>query len=240
MRCWWHEMAKRPLSTVISQEPDLVILDVKMPEMDGYEVCGRIREFSSVPIIMLTALAQETDMIKGLSLGADDYVTKPFSIDVLMARVRAALRRVMLSEQGGHGSVFEHGELRIDFDRERVWSRGSRGLLTPLEYRLLCRVGPARGADLGARVPVGTRVGRGIRGRQCAAATGRSIACAARSSPIHAIPQYIQTRLGSGYVFVDRRTDAISRPAARARHALDRVWRAFCLFAAHGLAWTKL
>ena len=108
---------------VISQEPDLIILDIKMPKIDGYEVCERIRQFSSVPIIMLTAMAQEASLIKGLSVGADDYVTKPFSIEVLMARVRAALRRMMLAEQGGHGSIYECGELRIDFEQERVWVR---------------------------------------------------------------------------------------------------------------------
>ena len=82
------------IALVSDREPDLILLDVKMPGMDGLEVCRRIREFSAVPIIMLTALAQDADKVRGLDTGADDYVTKPFSADELLARVRAALRAV--------------------------------------------------------------------------------------------------------------------------------------------------
>ena len=79
------------------EEPDLIVLDIKMPGMDGYEVCRRIREFSTVPIIMLTALVENADKVRGLDVGADDYVTKPFSIAELLARIQAVLRRVELS-----------------------------------------------------------------------------------------------------------------------------------------------
>jgi two-component system KDP operon response regulator KdpE len=190
------------LSTVISQEPDLIILDVKMPEVDGYEVCGRIRQFSAVPIIMLTALAQEADLIKGLSLGADDYVTKPFSIEVLMARVRAALRRSMLAEQGGHGSIYENGELRIDFERERVWVGEREVSLTPLEYRLLYELVQQAGRILVPEYLLEHVWGEAYVGDN---ALLRQVIYRLR----HKIerdpsdPQYIQTRLGSGYVFID-------------------------------------
>ena len=94
---------KSAVEVAASGEPDLVLLDVRMSEMDGYEACRRIREFSTVPVIMLTALAEEADKVKGLDVGADDYVTKPFSAQELLARIRAALRR---AEYGaGHGNV---------------------------------------------------------------------------------------------------------------------------------------
>lgn len=189
------------LSTVISQEPDLVILDIKMPGMDGYTVCERIREFSTVPIIMLTALAQDADLVKGLSLGADDYVTKPFSIDILLARVRAALRRAAFAEQREHGPVFECRELRIDFDRERVSVGGQEVSLTPLEYRLLCEFVQHVGRILVPEYLLehvwgDTYVGDHALLRQVVYRLRRKI----ERDPSH--PQYIQTRLGSGYMFV--------------------------------------
>ena len=190
------------LAAVIAEEPDLVILDVKMPGMDGYTVCQRIREFSTVPIIMLTALAQNSDKIKGLNLGADDYVTKPFSIEVLLARVRAALRRVMLSKHKGNGSVFESGELCIDFDQQHVWVEGRQVHLTPLEYQLLDELVQHAGRIL---VPEhlleavwgAEKVGDNALLRQVIHRLRHKI------EPDPANPRYIQTRLGSGYVFVD-------------------------------------
>ena len=193
---------REALSAVISQEPDLVILDIRMPEMDGYTVCSRIREFSSVPIIILTALAQEADLIKGLSQGADDYVTKPFNVEVLVARVRAALRRVMMAEQGGQGSVYERGHLRIDFDRERVWVLGEEVSLTPLEYRLLYQFVENAGRILVPEYLLEHVWGEGYVGDN---ALLRQVIYRLR----HKIeldpsnPQFIQTRLGSGYVFID-------------------------------------
>ncbi len=125
------------------EEPDLILLDIRMPDMDGYEACQRIREFSTVPIIMLTALAETPNKVKGLDLGADDYVTKPFSVDELLARVRATLRRIeeySEQEQPGEQAVFQAGELHVDFVRQRVFVRDREIKLTPTEYRLLCEL----------------------------------------------------------------------------------------------------
>ena len=122
---------------VATEEPDLVILDIKMPGLDGYEACRRIREFSTVPIIMLTALAQDADKVKGLNIGADDYVTKPFSVEELLARIRAALRRAAVVEQKGEPPVFQAGDLRIDLLQKRVFLGESEVHLTPLEYQVL-------------------------------------------------------------------------------------------------------
>jgi len=120
-----------------SEQPDLILLDIRMPVLDGYEACRRIREFSIVPIIMLTALADNADKVKGLDVGADDYITKPFSVDELLARVRAALRRVKLSETSPAQSVFQVGDLQVDFARRRVFVSDREIKLTPTEYRLL-------------------------------------------------------------------------------------------------------
>src|SRR5213078_3172829 len=109
---------QQALEQVEAHSPDLVLLDVMMPRMDGFTVCQRIREFSSVPIIIVTARGQDQDKVRGLDLGADDYLTKPFSVDELLARVRAVLRRAQFSanEQAQvKGATITMGELIIDF-----------------------------------------------------------------------------------------------------------------------------
>ncbi len=117
--------------------PDVVILDVMMPDLDGFEVLKMIREISNVPVIMLTAKGEEDDRVRGLELGADDYVTKPFSPRELVSRVRAVLRR---TEASGFVSkeVYEIDDrLKIDFGRREVWVDGKLVKLRPTEYRLL-------------------------------------------------------------------------------------------------------
>lgn len=117
--------------------PHLVILDLMMPKMDGWEVCRHIRQISEVPIIMLTALAQDNDIIRGLTTGADDYVTKPFSSGVLLARSRAVLRRAALPPTVGVSPTYNDGYLTIDLGERRVLVQGQTVRLTATEYRLL-------------------------------------------------------------------------------------------------------
>jgi len=128
---------KAALAALKADEPDLVILDVAMPGMDGFEVCRRIREKSAVPIIMLTARAMEADKVKGLELGADDYITKPFSHRELIARVDAVVRRVYATSPSRAKSVFRSGNLSIDFARREVAVNGRSVDLTRTEYNLL-------------------------------------------------------------------------------------------------------
>lgn len=118
--------------------PDVVVLDIMLPGVDGFEACRRIRQRSAVPIIMLTAKEAESDKVKGLEFGADDYVTKPFSPRELVARVRAILRRAQGSmSRSGDGDVIYHGDLMIDLANHRIF-RGDRELdLTPREFELL-------------------------------------------------------------------------------------------------------
>ncbi len=125
----------------VREEPDLVLLDLRMPGMDGYEVCRQIREFSTIPIIMLTALAESPDKVKGLDLGADDYVTKPFSAEELLARVRAVMRRYEVTAvRPASPQVFAAGDLQVDFGQQRVFRDSQEVNLTPTEYRLLCEL----------------------------------------------------------------------------------------------------
>ena len=125
------------IEMVVLEQPDLVLLDILLPQgPDGYEVCRRIREFSDVPVIMLTAKAQESDMLRGFDVGADDYLTKPFSAKELIARVKAVLRRSMRPEEVVT-TVLRCGEIEIDFTRHTVTLRGEPVSLTRTEYAVL-------------------------------------------------------------------------------------------------------
>ncbi len=135
------------LALLGNETPDLVVLDVMLPGLDGFEVCRRIREVASTPIIMLTAKGADEDKVRGLRLGADDYVTKPFSAQELVARVEAVLRRAQL-ETPLRQPALAAGELRIDFLARRVTFRGRELRLSPTEYRLLCCLAASRGVVL--------------------------------------------------------------------------------------------
>jgi DNA-binding response OmpR family regulator len=119
-----------------SNPTDLILMDVMMPKLDGFTACQRIRQFSSVPIIILTAKGEEQDRVRGLDMGADDYLVKPFSISELLARVRAVLRRAQPME-GNQNRFFTHGNLRVDQARAEVWRGDQLIYLSATEYRLL-------------------------------------------------------------------------------------------------------
>jgi len=117
--------------------PDLILLDVMLPDIDGFGVLQTIREITDVPVIMLTAKGEEADRVRGLEMGADDYVTKPFSPRELVSRVRAVLRRTEAIRPGTRALIEIDDHLKIDFDRRRVWVGGELVSLRPTEYRLL-------------------------------------------------------------------------------------------------------
>ncbi|HXF86617.1 MAG TPA: response regulator transcription factor [Anaerolineales bacterium] len=128
---------KQALQKLRDTNPDLILLDVMMPDMDGFEVLEAIREISNVPVIMLTAKGEEDDRVRGLELGADDYITKPFSPREMVSRVKAVIRRTESAGGSMHEIIEVDDRLKIDFDRREVWLEGKLVKLRPTEYRLL-------------------------------------------------------------------------------------------------------
>lgn len=125
------------LELAVVEQPDVILLDVKMPDLSGFEICSRMREFTSVPIIMVTGQSKEEDMVRGLDVGADDYLVKPIRNKELLARVRANLRRARVPEQTPSKPMFRMKDLVIDFAQRQVTVRGIQVRLTPTEYKLL-------------------------------------------------------------------------------------------------------
>jgi two-component system KDP operon response regulator KdpE len=136
------------LRSLYASRPALVVLDVMMPQMDGWETLKRIREMSDVPVIMLTARDSEADRLRGFELGVDDYVTKPFSLAEMNARVRAVLARAARAQADGAPPPLVVGDLLIDFGTRHVLKRGAALALTPTEYRLLAALAENAGRTL--------------------------------------------------------------------------------------------
>jgi DNA-binding response OmpR family regulator len=128
---------KQAIQKIRDVTPDLILLDVMMPDLDGFEVLETVREVSNVPVIMLTAKGEEDDRVRGLELGADDYITKPFSPRELVSRVKAVLRRTEGASGSMHGLIEVDERLKIDFDRREIWLEGKLVKLRPTEYRML-------------------------------------------------------------------------------------------------------
>jgi len=129
--------AKEGLQAAETRQPDLIILDLGLPDLDGLEVIRQLREWTQVPILVLSARGQEADKVTALDAGADDYVSKPFGVGELLARMRVSLRRAERMGRGGDEQVFTANELQIDLAHRRVLVKGQDVHLTPIEYRLL-------------------------------------------------------------------------------------------------------
>ena len=136
------------LQKLYNERPDIVLLDIAMPKMDGWEVCRRIRDMSEIPIVVLSARTQEDERVKGLKLGADDYVVKPFSLKELEARLEAVLRRTRAAKPAKDGIIFANEELVVDSERLTVTRDGSPVPLTPTELRLLLLLAENKGRAL--------------------------------------------------------------------------------------------
>jgi two-component system KDP operon response regulator KdpE len=129
--------AHSALESIDLEMPDVILLDIMLPEIDGYNLCQRIREFSDIPIIMLTAKFEDSDKVRGLKLGADDYITKPFNVQELLARIESVLRRSGRSEEAKFPPSFVCGDVNVNFAQRRVTVRGQEVSLTLTEYKLL-------------------------------------------------------------------------------------------------------
>src|SRR6266511_727554 len=125
------------MSKLFTHRPNLIILDARIPGINGFEVCQRIRQVSDIPLIMLTALNHEEEMLQGLEAGADDYLSKPFNAEVLLARAKTVLRRSGSGNPPSSNFEFNNGHLSIDIERRHVLVEEKRVKLTPIEFRLL-------------------------------------------------------------------------------------------------------
>ena len=185
---------------VSTAQPDIVLLDLGLPDMDGVEIIRKIRTWSQMPIIVISARAEDTDKIEALDAGADDYLTKPFSVDELLARLRATQRRLayMTAETPTGGAVFVNGKLRVDYAAGCAWLDGQELHLTPIEYKLLCLLCRNVG-----KVLTHTYLTQNIWGRSWDndIASLRVFMATLRKKlePDPDSPQYIQTHIGVGY-----------------------------------------
>jgi len=136
---------KEGLRCAYQVHPDVVVLDVMMSEMDGWTTCQRLRQVSDVPVIMLSGRTAKEDIVKGLSMGADDYLTKPCSLDELKARINSRLRRTVRNVPAGGKAIFDDGYLHVDLHQEIVLKNGEVVELSPIEYRLLAHLVQERG-----------------------------------------------------------------------------------------------
>ena len=136
---------KEGLRCAYQMHPDVVVLDVAMSEMDGWTTCKRLREVSDVPVIMLSGRTDKADIVKGLSMGADDYLTKPCSLEELKARINTRLRRSARNVSANKRAVFDDGHLHVDLREEVVYKDGELVELSPIEYRLLAHLVQKRG-----------------------------------------------------------------------------------------------
>ena len=183
-----------------SHNPDVIFLDLGLPDMDGVDVIRRVREWSNMPIIVISARGEDADKIEALDAGADDYLTKPFSVEELLARLRVTIRRLSLIS-GGSGtdrSVYTNGALRIDYPAGCAYLDGEELKLTPMEYKLLCLLAKNTG-----KVLTHTYITQSIWGKSSGGdvASLRLFMATLRkkleSGPDS--PRYIQTHVGVGY-----------------------------------------
>ena len=184
-----------------THNPDIVLLDLGLPDMDGVEVIRRIRSWTNMPIIVISARSEDTDKIDALDAGADDYLTKPFSVAELLARLRVTLRRISIVSAEPTASVFENGDLRIDYSAGCVTLAGEEIRLTPLEYKLLCLLSRNVGKVLTHKYITQNIWGDSL---ESSTASLRVFMATLRKKLTRSpdSPAYIQTHVGIGYRMV--------------------------------------
>ena len=190
--------AQDALLQITSRNPDVIFLDLGLPDMDGVELIRKVRTWSQTPIIVISARSEDTDKIEALDAGADDYLTKPFSVDELLARLRVAQRRLNAAQGGVSSHIFENGALKVDFAAGTAYIDGDELTLTPIEYKLLClfcrNVGKTLTHTYLTDAIWGNTLDSDIDSlRDFMASLRKKI----EKDTTH--PQYIQTRIGVGY-----------------------------------------
>lgn len=195
--------AQAGLSLLVSEPVDLMLLDLGLPDFDGMDVIRKVREWSQVPIIVVSARDQDRGKASALDAGADDYLTKPFSTTELMARIRVALRHLQRQGAGKGSSTLEVGELRIDLDKHLVYLRGDELHVTPMEYSLLSLLFRNMGKVLTSTLIIREIWGAGYGSdTQALRALMASLRRKIEGNP--AKPRYLLTEIGVGYRLADQ------------------------------------
>ena len=196
------------LTMIASHCPDMIVLDLGLPDMDGVDIIKKVRTWSNLPIIVISARSEDSDKVAALDAGADDYLTKPFSVDELLARLRVALRRVRYDSQkvSEEASLYENGNLKIDYAAGCAYRDGVEIHLTPIEYKLLCLLARNTGKVLTHNFILneiwGSSAFSDTPSLRVFMATLRK---KLEVDPSH--PQYIQTHIGVGYRMIRQKQE---------------------------------
>lgn len=198
-RCLTAKNGAEALLLASSHNPEAVFLDLGLPDMDGVDVIRSIRSWSNMPIIVISARSEDSDKIQALDAGADDYLTKPFSVEELLARLRVTMRRLTLMNGAGTDTaIYENGNLKIDYSAGCAYLRGEELKLTPMEYKLLCLLARNTG-----KVLTHTYITQHIWGRSwendVASLRVFMVGLRKKLEAGPDSPQYIQTHIGIGY-----------------------------------------
>ena len=193
------ETGEASIFEAVSKQPDVIILDLGLPDMDGVDIIRKVRAWSNTPIIVVSARSEDKDKIDALDAGADDYLTKPFSVDELLARLRVSLRRVRYDSEKlrRNATVFLNGELKIDYAAGSVFMGGKEIHLTPIEYKLLCLLAKNVG-----KVLTHNFILHEIWGDYSSDVSALRVFMATLRKKIEknpSRPEYIQTHIGIGY-----------------------------------------
>ena len=194
------ENGKTAIIEASSHNPDIVLLDLGLPDIDGTEVITNIRGWSNMPIIVISARSEDSDKITALDAGADDYLTKPFSVEELLARLRVTQRRLLLLKSSNDVGkpVFQNGELKIDYAAGCVYLKGEEMHLTPIEYKLLCLLSHNVGKVL-THTYITMQIWGSSRENDIASLRVFMATLRKKLEPEKTSPQYIQTHIGIGY-----------------------------------------
>ena len=194
------ENGKTAIMEASSHNPDIVLLDLGLPDIDGTEVITNIRGWSNMPIIVISARSEDSDKITALDAGADDYLTKPFSVEELLARLRVTQRRLLLLKSSNDVGkpVFQNGELKIDYAASCVYLKGEEMHLTPIEYKLLCLLSHNVGKVL-THTYITMQIWGSSRENDSASLRVFMATLRKKLEPEKTSPQYIQTHIGIGY-----------------------------------------
>lgn len=194
------ENGKTAIMEASSHNPDIVLLDLGLPDIDGTEVITNIRGWSNMPIIVISARSEDSDKITALDAGADDYLTKPFSVEELLARFRVTQRRLLLLKSSNDAGkpVFQNGELKIDYAAGCVYLKGEEMHLTPIEYKLLCLLSHNVGKVL-THTYITMQIWGSSRENDIASLRVFMATLRKKLEPKKTSPQYIQTHIGIGY-----------------------------------------